>query len=149
MLFKNEYNDHKFSLQFSIPLFNEEAKSNYRRAIYERTQRLATKKSKESEIENEALNQIDKLEANWQRIQATRQTTILADQQYKTEKKQYELGFSSSTDVLDAQTKLAEAQIMDIVAIAEYQISFVDLAYATGTLLGAAKVELEPVVPKE
>jgi outer membrane protein TolC len=45
-----------------------------------------------------------KLEANWQRIQASSQTTILADQQYQTEKKQYELGFASSTDVLDAQT---------------------------------------------
>jgi outer membrane protein TolC len=149
MLLDNEYNDHRFSLQFSIPLFNEAAKSNYRRAVFERNQRLATKESKEAEIENEVLNQIDKLEANWQRIQASRQTTILTDQQYQTEKKQYELGFASSTDVLDAQTKLAEAQIMEIVAIAEYQIALVDLAYATGTLLGAAKVELEPIVPEE
>ncbi len=149
MLLDNDYNDNNFSLQFSIPLFNEAAKSTYRRAIYERSQRLATKENKETEIENEVLNQIDKLEANWQRIQATMQTTILADQQYKTEKKQYELGFSSSTDVLDAQTKLSEAQIMEIVAITEYQIAMVDLAYATGTLLGAAKVELEPIVPNE
>jgi outer membrane protein len=150
MLKDDEYNDHTFNLQVSIPLSgNEAAKSGLRKAIYERSQRLATKESKETEIENEVLNQIDKLEANWQRIQASRQTTILTDQQYKTEKKQYELGFSSSTDVLDSQTKLAEAQIMEIVAIAEYQISLVDLAYATGTLLGAAKVELEPIVPQE
>lgn len=149
MLLDNDYNDHRFSLQFSIPLFNEAAKSNYRRAIFERTQRLATKESKEAEIENEVLNQIDKLEANWQRIQASRQSIMLTDQQYQTEKKQYELGFASSTDVLDAQTKLAEAQIMEIVAIAEYQIALVDLAYATGTLLGAAKVELEPIVPNQ
>ena len=102
---------------------------------------------KGTEIENEVLSQIDKLEANWQRIQAAIQTTILTDQQYKTEKKHYELGFASSTDVLDAQTKLSESQIMEIVAVAEYQIALVDLAYATGTLLGAAKVELEPIVP--
>ncbi len=38
---------------------------------------------------------------------------------------------------------------MEIVAIAEYQIALVDLAYATGTLLGAAKVELETIVPEE
>lgn len=150
MMTDNEYNDHTLNLQFSIPLGgNEAAKSSYRRAVYERAQRLATKESKEAEIENEVMNQIDKLEANWQRIQATRQTTILTDQQHRAEKKQYELGFASSTDVLDAQTKLAEAQIMEIVAIAEYQIALVDLAYATGTLLGAAKVELEPIVPEE
>ncbi len=145
-----EYYDHTFNLQFSMPLGgNEAAKSNYRRAVYERSQRLATRESKEAEIENEVLNQIDKLEANWQRIQATRQTTILRDLQYKTEKKQFELGFSASTDVLDAQAKLTEAQIMEIVAVTEYQIALVDLAYATGTLLGAAKVELEPIIPLE
>lgn len=150
MLKDNEYNDHRFNIQFSIPLGgNKAAKSNYRRAIYERVQRLATKESKEAEIENEVLNQIDKLEANWQRILASRQTSILRDQQYMTEKKQFELGFASSTDVLDAQTQLAQAQIMEVVAITEYQIALVDLAYATGTLLGAAKVELVPVVPGE
>ena len=150
MLENIEYDNHKFILQFSMQLGgNEAAKSNYRRAIYERSQRLATKESKEAEIKNEVLNQVDKLEANFQRILASRQTTILRDQQYKTEKKQFELGFAASTDVLDAQTKLAEAQIMEVIAIAEYQIALVDLAYATGTLLGAAKVEIEPIVPKE
>jgi hypothetical protein len=29
----------------------------------------------------------------------------------------------------------------------EYQVSLVDVAYATGTLLGAAQIEWEPIVP--
>jgi len=32
--------------------------------------------------------------------------------------------------------------------MAEYQIALVDLAYATGILLGAAKVQWEPIVPQ-
>ena len=36
---------------------------------------------------------------------------------------------------------------MEIAALTLYQISLVDLAYATGTMLGSAKVDWEPIVP--
>lgn len=147
MMKDNDFNDHTFNLTFSIPLGNRVAKSRIRKAMYERAQRLVTKENKEDEIRNDVLNRIDKIEADWQRILASRQSTILSDEQYKAEKKQFELGLVTSTDVLDAQTKLADAQRLEIVAITDYQISLINLAYSTGTLLGAAKVELEYVDP--
>lgn len=147
MLFNDDFHDNRFSLQMKIPIGNKEAKSRYRKAVYERAQRLASRESKEAEIKSDVLTQIDKLEANWQRILASRQATILQDEQYRAEKKQFELGLVSSTDVLNAQTNLAEAQRAEIASVTEYQIALIDLAYATGTLLGAAKVEWEPVVP--
>lgn len=55
----------------------------------------------------------------------------------------------TSNEVLNAHTNLAEAQRNEISALADYRISLVDLAYATGTLLGAAKVEWVPFVPEE
>jgi outer membrane protein len=149
MLFDNDYRDHRFALQMQIPIGNKKAKSRFRQAVYERAQRLATKESKQAEIKNEVLNQIDKLEANWQRIMASRQTVILQEEQYRAEKRQYELGLVNTTDVLDAQTTLAEAQRTEIAAITEYQIALIDLAYATGTLLGAAKIEWEEIKPAE
>ena len=149
LLFNDDYHDHRFSLAMKIPIGNREAKSRFRKAVYERAQRLATKESKKAEIKSEVLNQIDKLEANWQRILASRQTSILQDEQYRAEKRQFELGLVSSTDVLDAQTNLAEAQRAEIAAVTEYQIALIDLAYATGTLLGAAKVEWAPIVPMD
>jgi len=54
----------------------------------------------------------------------------------------------TSTDVLQAQTNFANSQSSEILALAEYQIALVDLSYATGTLLGAAKVRWEPIVPQ-
>jgi outer membrane protein len=149
LLIDHEYKDYRVGLQVSIPLGNKAAKSRLRQAVYERAKRLASRDSKEAQIKYEVLQQIDKLEANWQRILATRQTTILQDQQYRAEKRQFELGLVTSTDVLNAQTELAEAQRLEILALAEYQIALVDLAYATGTLLGAAKVEWDPVIPAE
>ena len=58
------------------------------------------------------------------------------------------VGLGTSTDVLDAQTAFADAQSAEISALAEYQIALVDLAYATGTLLGAAKVQCRPIAPE-
>jgi outer membrane protein len=46
----------------------------------------------------------------------------------------------TSTDVLDAQTRLANAQSAEIAAITDYQIAQIDIAFATGTLLGRAGV---------
>ena len=115
--------------------------------MHERTQRLASQDNKKAQIEYEVLTQIDQLEANWQRIMASRQTTILKDQQYQAEKRQFELGLVTSTEVLEAQTDLADAQRIEILALTDYQIALVNLAYVTGTLLGASKVQWEPFVP--
>lgn len=147
MVYDKNIEDHTLGLQLHIPLGNVAAKSSLRRAFYQRRKRLATRESRRTLIEVEVLKAVDQLEANWQRILASRQNTILQSRLYQAEKRQFELGLRTSTDVLDAQTKFAEAQSAEILALTEYQIAQVDLAFATGTLLGAAKVHWDPIVP--
>jgi len=146
LLFDKRFEDHQVGLQLLVPLGNEAAKSQLRQAYYQRRQRLASRDSREALIELEVLNAIDQLEANWQRVLASRQSTILDSRLFEAEKRQFELGLGTSTDVLQAQATFAESQRAEILALAEYQIALVDLAYATGTLLGAAKVRWEPIV---
>ncbi|MHC4109467.1 MAG: TolC family protein, partial [Planctomycetota bacterium] len=138
LLFDNRFEDHRLGLQLSIPLGNEAAKSRLRQAFYQRRLRLATRDRRRTLIENEVLNAVDQLEANWQRILASRQNAILAGHLFEAERRQFEVGLRTSTDVFDAQTKFADAQSAEILALAEYHIALVDLGYATGTLLGAA-----------
>ncbi|MHC4863602.1 MAG: TolC family protein, partial [Planctomycetota bacterium] len=147
MLGDKNFEDHRMGLQLQVPLGNVGARSRLLQAFYLRRQRLATRENRQRLIELEVLNAIDQLEANWQRILASRQNTILSGRLFEAEQRQFELGLRTSTDVLDAQTKFAEAQSAEIRALAEYQIAQVDLAYATGTLLGAAKVQWQPIVP--
>lgn len=147
LLFDNRFEDHRFGLQLVVPLGNEAGKSRLRQALYQRRQRLASRDSRAETVELEVLNAIDQLEANWQRVLASRQRTILDGRLFEAEKRQFELGLGTSTDVLQAQTDFADAQSAEILALSEYQIALVDLAYATGTLLGAAKVRWEPIVP--
>ena len=46
----------------------------------------------------------------------------------------------TATDVLDAATRLADAQSAEIRALTDHEIALVDLAVATGTTLGGAGV---------
>jgi outer membrane protein TolC len=147
LLFDKRFEDHRFGLQLLVPLGNEAANSRLRQALYQRRQRLASKDSREAQIELEVLNAIDQLEANWQRVLASRQRSILNGRLFEAEQRQFELGLRTATDVLQAQANFADAQSAEILALAEYQIALVDLSYATGTLLGAAKVRWEPIVP--
>jgi outer membrane protein len=147
LLFDKKFEDHRVGLQLLVPLGNKAAKSRLLAALYQRRQRLVTRQNRKELIELEVLNAIDQLEANWQRILASRQSTILDGRLYDAERRQFELGLRTSTDVLQAQTNFANSQSSEILALAEYQIALVDLAYATGTLLGAAKVQWEPLVP--
>ena len=147
LLFDKRFEDHRLGLQLLVPLGNEAGKSRLRQALYQRRQRLASRDSRRALIELEVLNAIDQLEANWQRVLASRQRSILDGRLFEAEKRQFELGLGTSTEVLEAQTNFADAQSAEILALAEYQIALVDLAYATGTLLGAAKVRWDPIVP--
>jgi outer membrane protein len=147
MLLGNDFPNHRVGLQVLVPLGNEAAQSRVREAIYTRRQRLATRANREDLIRLEVLNAVDQVEANWQQILAARQTSILNGRLYEAEKRQFEQGLSTSTDVLNAQINFANAQSNEIAALANYQISLVDVAYATGTLLGSAKIRWEPIVP--
>ena len=147
LLYDKNFEDHTLGLQLHVPLGNVAAKSRLRSAFYLRRQRLATRQRRRTLIEVEVLKAVDQLEANWQRILASRQNSILSSRVFQAEKRQFELGLRTSTDVLDAQTKFTEAQSAEILALTEYQIAQVDLAFATGTLLGAAKVRWDPIVP--
>lgn len=147
ILFDNDYVDHTAQIIASIPLGNKAAKSRLNQAILTRTQQLSSMENKKAMIKKEVLKGIDQMETSWQHILANRKNAIYAGMQYKAEKRQYELGTRTSSDVLEAQKDLTQAQVGEINALAQYQIDLIDLAYSTGTLLGEAKVDLGPIVP--
>ncbi len=147
MLQESDFANQDFGLSAQIPVGNKAAKSRLRQAMLQRIQRISTKRNREGIITLEVLNAAEKLQANWQRILASRQNAIVSGRLYEAEKRQFEQGMRTSTEVLDAQTNLANAQLAELSALTGYQIAMVDLAHATGTLLGAAGVEWEPIVP--
>jgi len=142
------FEDQRVSIRLEVPLGNEAARSRLRRSILTRLQRSATRQQRRTQIEQEVLNAADQLEANWQRILANRQRAILAGRTLAAEQRQFEVGLNTSTDVLDAQARLADAQSAEARSLADYQIAQIDLAFATGTVLGAANIHWDSKEPK-
>ena len=110
-----------------------------------RLQSLASREQRDLAIRQEVFDAVDALEQDWQRILAARQEVILAGRTYQAEKRQFELGLRTSTDVLEAAGRLAFAQIREIRALSAYEISQIDIAFASGALIGRDRVIWEPV----
>lgn len=139
-VWSNKYDGHAVGLNLSIPIGNEAAKSQLRQAMLNRLQQLATRDQRAQQISQEVLNAVDTLSTDWQRILAAHKRVELAHRVLGVEIRQFNHGLRTSTEVLDAQAKLADAQSAEIAAITDYQVAQVDIAVATGTVLGASGV---------
>jgi outer membrane protein TolC len=143
---------HQFGLQLQVPIGNEAARSKLRQAMLTRMQTLATREQQSLQIREDIATAADTLRTDWERIVAAKQRTALSSRTLEVEVRQFKLGLRTSTDVLIAQSDLASAELAEVSAVSDYQIAQVDIAFATGTLLGASHVDWqaapEPSVPR-
>ena len=140
-LLNGDFNDWSVGLKFEMPLTNEASKARLEKAVQQRNQRLATKDLQVLTVKKEIYDALDYVDQNWQRILAARQQVLIAGINYEAELKQFNEGLRTMTEVLETLSRLGEAQIKEVRAISDYQISLVDTAYATGTLIGYSKLD--------
>ena len=127
-----------------IPITNDAAEARYRRSLLSRLQRTATREQKRLVIRQEVFDAADVLEQNWQRILAARLSVIAAGANYDAEQRLFREGLRNAQDVLVALQQLGKARMNEVKVIAAYQVAQIDLAYASGTLLGYAGTEITP-----
>jgi len=144
-IFDRPSEDHAVGLSVDIPLGNLAAEARLRQARLARIQDQLSREQLAQGIRREVYDAVDALEQNWRRILAAEQGVARAYRQYNVEQSQFQLGQRTSKDVLLAAEDLAGAQSRRISAFADYEIAQVNLARATGTLLGHSGVQLEPV----
>lgn len=137
---KGEY---AIGIKGEIPVTNELRQAQLRRALLSRRQRLATRAARELSIRQEVCDALDVLNQNWQRILAARQSAVAAGLTYEAELKQFDQGLRTMREVYEALAQFGDAQAREANAILLYQIALVDLAYATGTLMGHAQVDFD------
>lgn len=140
-LFNSDF--YQVGLAAEIPIGNEIAENRLRSAILQRVQRLATREDRRQAIRVEVLDSLDQIRQSWQRILAARLEVVLATRTLEGEQRQFDVGLRTSTDVLDASAQLADARSREVRALADWQIALVDLAFASGTTLGGARVAFE------
>ena len=140
----NTSDDHSIGLSARIPLGNRVARARMERAKLQQIQDQATYASLRQMIKQEVYETTRALRNSWRRILAAEKSVDAAYRDYKVEQSQFQLGVRTSTDVLYSATGLADAQLSRIRALAEYEIAQINLARATGTLLGYSQIILEP-----
>jgi len=146
---ENRFTDWELGLNAEVPIGNNEREARLAQAVLTRLRRLNTREARRLTIRQEVLDVVDRLDAGWQRLLATRQAVALNVRTLEAEQRQFRAGRSTTLDVLDADANLADARLSEIQALVDYQINQIDLAVATGTLLGASKVDWDPIDPRD
>jgi outer membrane protein TolC len=126
----------------AIPITNDAAEADLRRAMLSRLQRLATREQRRLTVRQQVYDAVDVLEQNWRRILAARQNVIAAAENYEAEQTLFSEGLRTTQDTLFALRQLGEARQREVAVIVAYQVAQIDLAFATGVLLGYAGTEL-------
>jgi outer membrane protein TolC len=141
-VFNGQFNEWAIGLKFEMPFTNEANKAKLDYAVQQRNKSLATKRLQTLTVKKEIYDALDQVENNWQRILAARQQVVIAGYNYDAELKQFNEGLRTMTEVLETLTRLGEAQIKEVKAVSDYQVSMIDIAYATGTIFGYSKLDI-------
>jgi outer membrane protein len=142
--FQRNYSDWNISANLNVPLGNKAATAERRQAVLQRALTLSTKNDRALTIRKEVYDTADRLTRAWQLILAARQERLFAAETYEGERKLFQQGVQTSTDVLQALGFLADARVREIQALAGYEIAKIDIALATGNLLGYGNIEIKP-----
>ena len=86
-----------------------------------------------------AIHQLDQAKLT---VEAAKSNVDLAGKSLNAEQRKYELGQQTLFFMLDAQTKLAQAELDLLQAEIRYQVSLATLDHATGSLLDPYHVKI-------
>ena len=117
------YYDWEFGVKFSYPLGNRSAKSKLSASRLEKAQLILGIKDLEKKIILEVRESARQLKTDSKRIKAATVAKKLAEEKLKAEEKKFEVGLSTSFNVLKFQEDLAEAQSNEIKTIIDYKQS--------------------------
>ncbi len=126
---------------FKYPLGNKAAKSRYTAAKLEAAQLLLDLKNLEKTIVLEVREAIRQIETDKKRVQAAGVARKLAQEKLNAEEKKFEVGLSTSFNVLEFQTDLAEEQSKELKAIVDYNKSKINLRKVMGVTLDHYKIK--------
>ncbi len=140
--FSTEFGLWELGINLSYPLGNQAAKSQLATKRLEVAQLLLDIKDLEKNIVVEVREAHRQIETDIKRVQATRIARKLAEEKLNAEEKKFEVGLSTSFNVLEFQEDLAEEQSNTIKAIIDYNKSLNRLNQAIALTLDEHDIKL-------
>jgi len=141
--------DKGIGVTLSIPIRNRAAQALQVRSQLEYRQAEMRMQQIENQVRIEVRNAQFTVTQNHASVQAAQAAVDLARQSLEAEQKKYNLGASTSTNVLNYQSQLATAQSQLVSAEAAYEKAEVELDRATGLLLEHAGIVMDDAVKGE
>jgi outer membrane protein len=122
-------------LKLSYPLGNRSAKSKLNSSRLKSHQAILDIKNLERSIIVDVREAVRQIETDIKRIKAAKIARQLGEEKLAAEEKKFEVGLSTSFNVLEFQEDLAENQIQEIQAIIDYKKSKIKLNKVIGKTL--------------
>jgi outer membrane protein TolC len=139
---RGDYPFYSYGVVMTIPLGNSGARNAYKSAKTSLEQLLLQVKKTEWSIVTAIDDDVANIEADWLRVDATRQARIFAEEALKAEQTKMEHGMNTSFFVLQAQQTLTSRRLDEIQALVRYNIDAEQLAFDDGTILDRNHIEL-------
>jgi outer membrane protein len=141
-LFGFGYPGYGGQLQLTLPLRNRGAKSALGNAMVSRTRDLYGEGQTREQITREVHDAVHQLEETKEALAAGAASLDLAQKTLTSEQRKYELGAETNYFVLDAQTKLATAELTQLQTEINYRVALAEVGHATGDLLTPYHVKI-------
>ena len=130
-----DYYKYSVGVKIEFPLENRLAKSQYSRAKIQKMQSITNIKNTENIIIKEVRDAVRKFNTTKEVIASATASLRLTNEKLKAEEKKYEVGMSTTHDVLEFQDDLAEAESTLAFAQTEHAKAAANLARTKGVLL--------------
>ncbi|OPZ21141.1 MAG: Outer membrane protein TolC precursor [candidate division BRC1 bacterium ADurb.BinA364] len=138
-----EMDNYSVGLEFEYPLQNRAARARYRQALARVDQgSISIEQARQRVIQSVRLTLRD-IETARERIDITQSAVEYETAKLQAEKTRYDVGISTSFQVLQFQEDFATAQVNYLRAVVDYNKSLLDFELARGTMLETFGVEIE------
>jgi outer membrane protein TolC len=130
------------TLTLNLPIKNRAAQADMGSALTARHRDLYSAQQVREQITLEVSNSVHQLEVAKLSLAAGKTALDLAQKTLAAEQRKYELGAQTIFFVLDAQTKLAQAETDLLLTQVQYQTALASVDHATGGLLEPYHIQI-------
>ena len=130
------------SLTLTLPVKNHAGQAALGAALVSRTRDLNTGGQIQEQITREVHDAVEQLEEARQALAAGTASYDLAEKTLSSEQRKFELGAETNFFVLDAQTRLAQAELTLLQTQVNYRLALAAVGHSTGDLLGPYHVQI-------
>ena len=142
-VFGFNFPSYQFGLTLRLPVRDRAAAANYADAVLVKRQDTLSRRSLEQTIRQQVLNAASQVESSKASVKLAAVARDLAQKQLDAEQKKYDLGTSVIFFVLDAQTRLVNAEAQLVNTTIQYRRNQITMLRVTGDLLEDRGIQVQ------